>query len=31
MNVIVNVQAQSSEIANSVHIGKDESDFGAGD
>jgi len=31
MNVIVNVQAQSSEIANAVHTNKDEKDFGAGD
>jgi len=30
-NVIVNVQAQSTEIAQSVHTGKDEKDFGAGD
>lgn len=31
MNVIINVQAQSAEIANAVHTNKDESDFGAGD
>lgn len=31
MNVIVNVQAQSVEIANSVHTDKKEEDFGAGD
>ena len=31
MNVIVNVQAQSVEIANSVHTDKVEEDFGAGD
>lgn len=31
MNVICNIQTQASEIANSVHEGKDEDDFGAGD
>ena len=31
MNVIVNVQGQSSEIANAVHTNKDEADLGAGD
>lgn len=29
--VIINVQAQSQEIANSVHVAKDEKDMGAGD
>jgi S-adenosylmethionine synthetase len=31
MNVILNIQAQSGEIANAVHTNKDEKDFGAGD
>ena len=31
MNVIVNVQKQAKEIADCVHSGKDENDFGAGD
>ena len=31
MNIIVNVQNQSSEIANAVHTNKEESDIGAGD
>jgi S-adenosylmethionine synthetase len=30
-NVIVNVQPQAVEIANSVHTGMEEKDFGAGD
>lgn len=29
--VIINVQAQSSEIANAVHVGKEDLDMGAGD
>mmetsp|Transcript_1801 Transcript_1801/g.1723 ORF Transcript_1801/g.1723 Transcript_1801/m.1723 type:complete len:81 (+) Transcript_1801:134-376(+) len=31
MSVLVNVEGQSAEIAQSVHVGKAEEDFGAGD
>lgn len=31
MSVIVNVERQSAEIANAVHVAKDMDDFGAGD
>ena len=31
MNIIVNVQNQSSEIANAVHTNKEDCDIGAGD
>ena len=31
MTVIVNVENQSQEIANAVHVSKDMDDFGAGD
>lgn len=31
MSVLVNVEAQDENIANAVHVGKEENDFGAGD
>ena len=31
MTVLVNVESQSNEIANAVHMGKSDEDMGAGD